>query len=90
MNDASGSSFVNLFLIALSTPSISPLHYVHRTQRCANVNLMTGEQYALSDIFTLNDDFMGLWCTQVEESGDYGELIVNDADTRETFCSGFE
>lgn len=68
---------------------ISPLHYVHRTQRCANVNLMTGEQYALADIFTLNDDFMKLWCTQVEESGAYGELIVNDADTRETFLQWF-
>lgn len=68
---------------------ISPLHYVHRTQRCANVNLMTGEQYVLSDIFTLNDDFMGLWCTQVEESGDYGDLIVNDTDTRETFLQWF-
>ncbi|MFG6369640.1 MAG: hypothetical protein K1W16_14735 [Lachnospiraceae bacterium] len=68
---------------------ISPLQYVHRTQRCANVNLMTGEQYVLSDIFTLNDDFIGLWCTQVEKSGDYGDLIINDADTRETFLQWF-
>lgn len=68
---------------------ISPLQYVHRTQRCANVNLMTGEQYALSDIFTLNDDFIGFWCTQVEKSGDYGDLIINDADTRETFLQWF-
>ncbi len=68
---------------------ISPLYYVHKTQRCANVNLMTGEQYTLSDILTLNDNFMELWCAQVEKSGDYGDLIVNDTDTRETFLMWF-
>lgn len=68
---------------------ISPVYYVHMTQRSANVNLMTGEQYVLSDIFQINDDFMGLWCEQVESEGTYGDLIVNDADTRETFLAWF-
>ena len=68
---------------------ISPVNYVHRTQRSVNVNLMTGEQYALSDIFEINDDFMGLWCEQVEAEGTYDDLIVNDEDTRETFLMWF-
>lgn len=68
---------------------ISPADYTHRTQRSVNVNLMTGEQYALSDIFVINDDFIGLWCGQVASEGAYGDLIVNDADTRETFLMWF-
>lgn len=68
---------------------ISPVNYVHRTQRSVNVNLMTGEQYSLSDIFEINDDFMGLWCEQVEAEGAYDDLIVNDEDTRETFLMWF-
>ena len=68
---------------------ISPVNYVHKTQRSVNVNLMTGEQYVLSDIFEMNDDFMGLWCEQVEAEGAYGDLIINDEDTRETFLMWF-
>lgn len=68
---------------------ISPVYYVHMTQRAANINLMTGEQYQLSDIFQIDDDFMALWCKQVEAEGNYGDLIVNDADTRETFRGWF-
>ena len=68
---------------------ISPVNYVHKTQRSVNVNLVTGEQYLLSDIFEINDDFMGLWCEQVEKEGAYGDLIINDEDTRETFLMWF-
>ena len=68
---------------------ISPVYYVHMTQRCANINLMTGAQYQLSDIFQIDDAFMELWCKQVEADGNYGDLIVNDADTRETFAAWF-
>lgn len=67
----------------------SPVNFVHRTQRSVNVNLMTGEQYMLSDIFEINDDFMGVWCEQVESEGVYNDLIVNDEDTRETFLTWF-
>lgn len=68
---------------------ISPVYYVQMTQRCANINLMTGEQYGLSDILRVDDDFMALWCKQVEEEGRYDDLIINDADTRETFLAWF-
>ena len=68
---------------------ISPVYYVQTTQRCANINLMTGEQYQLSDIFQIDDDFMALWCTQVAAEGNYSDLIVNDADTRQTVGEWF-
>ena len=68
---------------------ISPVYYVQMTQRCANINLMTGEQYQLIDIFQINDSFMEVWCKQVEADGTYDDLIVNDADTRETFSAWF-
>lgn len=68
---------------------ISPVHYIHKTQRSTNINLMTGEAYTLSDIFQVNDDFIGLWCRQVASEGTYGDLIIDDADTRGTFLSWF-
>lgn len=68
---------------------VSPVYYVHMTQRCANINLMTGEQYQLSDIFQIEDGFMQLWCRQVEEEGNYDNVITNDEDVRETFAAWF-
>lgn len=68
---------------------ISPVNYIHKTQRSANINLMTGEAYALSDIFQIDDGFMELWCGQVASEGTYGDLILDDEDTRETFLSWF-
>lgn len=66
-----------------------PVSYVQTTQRCANINIITGEQYLLTDIFQIDDDFMALWCKQVETEGNYGDLIINDADTRETLGAWF-
>lgn len=66
---------------------ISPVWYVHKTQRSANVNLMTGEAYELSDILRINDQFMRLWCERAGE--DYADLILEDDDTRETFRQWF-
>lgn len=68
---------------------ISPVNYIHKTQRSANINLMTGGSYALTDILQINDDFMALWCRQVASEGTYGDLIIDDADTRDTFLSWF-
>lgn len=66
---------------------ISPVWYVHKTQRGANVNLMTGESYELSDILRIDDGFMRLWCERA--SKDYGDVILEDDDTRETFRQWF-
>ena len=68
---------------------VSPVYYVHMTQRCANINLMTGEQYQLADIFKIDDSFMELWCKQLEADGNYDGVITNDEDVRETFAAWF-
>lgn len=68
---------------------VSPVYYVHMTQRCANINLMTGEQYQLTDIFKIDDSFMELWCKQLEADGNYDGVITNDEDVRETFVAWF-
>ncbi len=66
---------------------ISPVWYVHKTQRSANVNLMTGEAYELSDILRIDDDFMRLWCERAGK--DYPDVILGDDDTRETLLQWF-
>lgn len=68
---------------------ISPVYYVQMTQRCANINLMTGEQYQLTEIFEINDSFMELWCGQIEADGTYSGVITNDEDVRETIGAWF-
>lgn len=60
---------------------ISPVHYIHMTERAANVDLTTGKNYTLSDILTINEDFSKLWCQQAYASGDYGDMIQEDDDT---------
>ena len=68
---------------------ISPVYYIHITERAANVDLTTGKNYELSDILTINADFSKLWCKLAYESGDYGEMILEDTDTYDTILSWF-
>ena len=66
---------------------ISPVYYVHMTQRSANVNLMTGRVYELGDVIEIDDAFMELWCRRASE--DYRDVIFDDEDSRETFRKWF-
>lgn len=68
---------------------ISPVHYIHMTERAANVDLTTGKNYTLSDILTINEDFPKLWCQQAYASGDYGDMIQEDDDTYQTILAWF-
>lgn len=68
---------------------ISPVHYIHMTERAANVDLTTGKNYTLSDILTINEDFSKLWCQQAYASGDYGDMIQEDDDTYQTILACF-
>lgn len=68
---------------------ISPVYYIHLTERAANVDLTTGKNYTLSDILTINEDFSKLWCQQVYASGDYGDMILEDDDTYQTILAWF-
>ncbi len=70
-------------------PPISPVHYIHMTERAANVDLTTGKNYTLSDILTINEDFSKLWCQQAYASGDYGDMIQEDDDTYQTILAWF-
>ena len=66
---------------------VNPVYYAHKTRRSTNVNLITGEEYGLSDVLQVNDGFMELWCRQASQ--EYGDVILDDEDTRETFLSWF-
>jgi len=66
---------------------VSPVWYVHKTRRSANVNLMTGEVYELSDILQINDDFMEFWCQRAGQN--HTNVIFDDPDTRDTFLQWF-
>lgn len=68
---------------------ISPVYYIHMTERAANVDLTTGKNYTLSDILTINEDFSKLWCQQAYASGDYGDMIQEDDDTYQTILAWF-
>ena len=68
---------------------ISPVHYIHMTERAPNVDLTTGKNYTLSDILTINEDFSKLWCQQAYASGDYGDMIQEDDDTYQTILAWF-
>ena len=68
---------------------ISPVHYIHMTERAANVDLTTGKNYTLSDILTINEDFSKLWCQQAYASCDYGDMIQEDDDTYQTILAWF-
>ena len=68
---------------------ISPVHYIHMTERAANVDLTTGKNYTLSDILTISEDFSKLWCQQAYASGDYGDMIQEDDDTYQTILAWF-
>ncbi|MCI9035587.1 MAG: hypothetical protein HFJ08_16395 [Lachnospiraceae bacterium] len=68
---------------------ISPVHYIHMTERAANVDLTTGKNYTLSDILTINEDFSKLWYQQAYASGDYGDMIQEDDDTYQTILAWF-
>lgn len=68
---------------------ISPVYYIHMTERSANVDLATGRQFKLGDILQIDEAFIGFWCERVREEGTYGDLIVNGSDTRQTFLEWF-
>lgn len=45
----------------------NPVWYVNKTQRALTVDLLTGESYALTDIFEVNKDFVTMWDQAVSD-----------------------
>ncbi len=57
---------------------ISPVWYVYTTQRALTVDLLTGESYALKDVFRLDEDFVSLWVDKFNEK--LGEEMIASED----------
>lgn len=68
---------------------VSPVYYVHKTERAANVDLATGEEYKLSDVIQIDDAFVGFWCEQIDKSEEYDDLAFGDKEVRESFVAWF-
>ena len=68
---------------------VSPIYYVHKTERAANVDLATGEEYKLSDVIQIDDAFVGFWCEQIDKSEEYDDLAFDDKEVRESFVAWF-
>lgn len=66
---------------------IDPVAHVRFTERAVNVDLETGENYALSDVFRVDKDFMRLWCKSAHKK--YGDDIPCDDESVEIFLSWF-
>lgn len=66
---------------------VSPVYYTNMTERAINIDLMTGEVYGLTDIFTINEDFIKLWCSAAHK--EYGDVIEDDEETREIMLMWF-
>lgn len=83
-------AFHSQYLVSMifyeSYAPVYPIYYAHKTRRSANVNLMTGEAYEVSDVIQIDDDFMAFWCDRSRETNN---VIWYDPDTRETFQSWF-
>ena len=65
----------------------NPVWYTMITERAANVDLLTGEIYELSDIIILDEEFIKLWCDAAQEK--YGEPFEGDSEEYELFLSWF-
>lgn len=46
----------------------NPIWYVNKTQRALTVDLLTGEVYALTDIFEVDKDFVTMWDRAVSDT----------------------
>ncbi len=46
----------------------NPIWYVNKTQRALTVDLLTGESYALTDIFEVDREFVSLWDKAVADT----------------------
>lgn len=66
---------------------ISPVYYTYYTERGLNMDLMTGENYGLSDIFLINAGFIDLWCK--EANREYGDSLPYTKDTCELLFQWF-
>lgn len=65
---------------------ISPVWYMYSTQRAMNVDLLTGESYALRDVLRTDEDFVTLWVDKFNEK--LGEEMIT-AENVDVFVDWF-
>lgn len=65
----------------------SPVYYVNFTKRALNVDLATGEQYELSDIIRIDEDFIKFWVHKVNE--EHGDVYPEESKTYDTLLAWF-
>ena len=65
----------------------NPVWYTSITERAVNVDLLTGEIYGLSDVLTIDGEFVKLWCDAALEK--YGEPFEGGQEENELFLSWF-
>ena len=84
-------AFHSQYLVSMifyeSYAPVYPIYYAHKTRRSANVNLMTGEAYEVSDVIRIDNDFMAFWCDRSRETNSV--IWYYDPDTCETLQSWF-
>lgn len=64
-----------------------PVYYTNFSERALNMDLITGENYDLDDVFQINDGFIKLWCSMAHE--EYGDSIPDDEETRKIMRTWF-
>lgn len=66
-----------------------PVWSTRYTERALNIDLMTGEAYGLGDIFTVDEDFIILWCQSVNKEQWAKLFDPEDSETVGIFLSWF-
>lgn len=66
---------------------VHPVYYVNRTKRGLNVDLLTGEEYALTDIIRVEDEFIDLWARKANKQ--YDGFFGEEKEDRELLLAWF-
>lgn len=79
------------YLLSMSYDEIyapaNPVWYVSMTKRGMNIDLMTGEEYQLSDILLLDEEFAAFWAKRANEA--YDDFFGEEKEDRKTLLAWF-
>lgn len=84
-------SYHSQYLVSLKYEEVyapaSPVYYVSMTNRGLNVDLMTGEQYRLTDIVRMDEEFIKFWMEKANE--EYDDFFSGDEEVEEILLDWF-
>lgn len=79
------------YLLSISYDEIyapaNPVWYIDMTKRGLNIDLLTGEEYKLSDILYLDEEFAAFWVERANEA--YDDFFGEEKENRETLLTWF-